>query len=121
MGSVYGKGFIKALKNYIKNSDDPIVKKALISLVADFDPFQANTSYGDADPNDFTQQFTHSGFDLFGAGWLANKQSKNAQDASVSRDKSSHFISSFTKDISRLKEGTYKWNGSSWVCQDCQN
>jgi RHS repeat-associated protein len=73
MGGVYGKGFVKALKSYIKNHKDLRVRKALISLVADFDPFQAGSKHGKADSNIFTQQFIHDGFwDFLGFGGLAN-------------------------------------------------
>ena len=82
MGGVYGKGFVAALKSYIRKSKDPKVRKALISSVHDFDPYQAGSIYGAGDPGIKTQQFIHGGaWNLFGAGWLANQKETNAEDA----------------------------------------
>ena len=41
MGSVYGKGYVAALKKLIRDSPDPAIRKIKISLMADFDPYQA--------------------------------------------------------------------------------
>ncbi|QMU63341.1 MAG: hypothetical protein GKR88_02970 [Flavobacteriaceae bacterium] len=122
MGDVYGKGFVKAIKEYIKNHKDPRVRRVLISLVADFDPFQAGSKYGKADPNIYTQQFIHDGFwDIFGAGWLANENEEGADETKDDEKKSSHFIDTFLGDISNLQEGTYEWDKDKeeWVCTNC--
>ena len=123
MGGVYGKGFVKALKRYIKTSKDPQVRKALITLVADFDPFQAGGKLGKADKNTYTQQFIHDGFgNILGAGWLANQKEEGADDIQNDEKKSSHFINTFAGDISQLQEGTYEWNKDKeeWVCTSCK-
>ena len=123
MGEVYGKGFVKALKNYIKNHKDPRVRKALISVVADFDPFQAGSKYGRADSDIFTQQFIHEGFwDFLGFGGLANQEEEGADDKQNDEKKSSHFIDTFVGDISQLQEGTYEWykDKEEWVCTSCK-
>lgn len=123
MGGVYGKGFVKALKKYIKNHKDPRVRKALISVVADFDPFQAGSKYGKADSDIFTQQFIHEGFwDFLGFGGLANQEEEGADDKQNDEKKSSHFIETFVGDISQLQEGTYEWDKDKeqWICTSCK-
>ena len=121
MGGVYGKGFVSALKYYIKTSKDPQVRKALITLVADFDPFQAGGKLGKADENTYTQQFINAGWlDLFNAGWLANQEEEGADEV-VNNKKTSHFIDTFLGNIDQLQEGTYEWNKDKqeWVCTNC--
>ena len=120
MGGVYGSGYLAALKEYIKTLPKEQQKQILITLVADFDPFQA----GDitADPDIKTKQYKHKGnSNIFGMGWLANQDEKGLDpkkdiitNSSTSTD---HSISTFFNDISSLSEGTYKWNGSNWVKQ----
>jgi len=122
MGGVYGKGFVKALKEYIKNSKDPQVRKALITLVADFDPFQAGSKLGKADSNTYTQQFINEGWsDLLNAGWLANQEQEGADEIINNKKKSSHFIETFVDNISNLQEGTYTWDKDKeeWICTTC--
>lgn len=124
MGGVYGKGFVKALKEYIKNSKDPQVRKALITLVADFDPFQAGSKYGKADPNTYTQQFIHEGWaDIMGFGGLANQEEEGADEIINNKKKSSHFIETFVDNISNLQEGTYTWDNDKeeWICTTCKD
>jgi hypothetical protein len=124
MGGVYGKGFVSALKYYIKTSKDPQVRKALITLVADFDPFQAGGKLGKADKNIYTQQFINDGWwNIFGAGWLANQEEEGANEVTNNENKTSHFIDTFLGNIDDLKEGTYEWNEDSqeWICTSCKN
>jgi hypothetical protein len=123
MGGVYGKGFVKALKEYIKTSKDPQVRKALITLVADFDPFQAGSKLGKADSNIYTQQFINEGWsDLLNAGWLANQEEGGADEVKYNERKTSHFIEAFITNVSDLKEGTYEWNEKKqeWICTSCK-
>ena len=61
MGGVYAKGFVAAIKSYIRRSKDPQIQKALISLVADFDMWQAGSRYGNADSEIYTQQYINAG------------------------------------------------------------
>ena len=123
MGGVYGKGFVAGLKKYIRSSKDPQIRKVLISLVADFDPFQAGSKRGKADPNIQTQQFINEGWtDIFNAGWLANEREKGADEIKVNEKQSSHFISKFTGNINDLQEGTYVWDDKKqeWNCTTCK-
>jgi hypothetical protein len=55
MGSAFGKGYLKGLIKYLKKIG--IYDKVLISLVADFDPFQGSELT--AEENTYTQQFWH--------------------------------------------------------------
>lgn len=124
MGGVYGKGFVAALKYYIKTSKDPQVRKVLISLVADFDPFQAGGALGKADKNIYTQQFINSGWwDIFGAGWLANQEEEDADEVVNNENKTSHFIETFSGNIDDLQEGKYEWDEDKqeWICTSCKN
>lgn len=111
MGGAYGKGFVKGLKEYIKTLPEDQQKQILISLVADFDPFQASALQ--ADPNIRTQQFTHKG--------IIADEKQNGANVEYYEDpqKDSHSIGSFFKNISRLAEGTYKWNDKTqeWELQ----
>lgn len=123
MGGIYAKGFVKAVKEYIKNHKDPRVRKALITLVADFDPFQAASKYGKADPDIFTQHFRNIGnWDLTNAGFLANEEQEGADDETDNENKSSHFISTFQGNIKDLKQGTYVWDKKKqeWTCTNCK-
>jgi RHS repeat-associated protein len=113
MGGAYGKGFVKALKEYIKTLPIEQQKQIKISLVADFDPFQA----GDitADPDIKTQQFKHkNSWNIFGMGWLANEDENGLdpkKDIQTNTGTSTdHSISTFFNDIQNLEEGTYKWD-----------
>lgn len=122
MGGVYGKGFVAALKNYIKNSDDPRIRKVLISLVADFDPFQAGSVFGMADKDVQTQQFINADWlDLDDAGWLANQKENGAEQVKRNENKASHFIETFVDNVDKLQEGTYEWdeNEEKWTCTSC--
>jgi len=35
--------------------------------------------------------------------------------------KGAHSIMTFFDDLSKLQEGTYIWNGSSFICTTCKN
>jgi hypothetical protein len=123
MGGTFGKGFIKALKEYIK--DNHLEKDVRITLVADFDPFSAGSSLTSADPDIYTQQFLHRNEkgrkDSDGLGWLANEREKGADDVYEDKKEAGHAIFSFFNDISKLKEGTYTWDDKAkkWICQTC--
>jgi len=117
MGGAYGNGYVKALKEYISTLPKDQQKQIKITLVADFDPFQAGSF--EANSNTKTQQFTHASFwDV--TGDLANEMEKGAEQVPPAKgDSGSHFITSFFNDISNLQEGTYKWNGSKFICTNC--
>lgn len=114
MGGAYGKGYVKALKEYIKTLPKDQQKQIKITLVADFDPFQASSL--NADPNIFTQQFTHLG----GTFGLAEDRQEGLSDDNYYESNGDHSIFTFTQDISKLEQGIYKWNGSEWVCTTCK-
>ena len=113
MGGSFAKGYIKALINYFKKTN---LNNAIITLEADFDPYQANTL--SAINNVYTQQFTHNRpFD--GDFWyVANKKQEGEIDYFNDREKGSHSITSFVNDISKLREGTYIWDGKKWVLKE---
>lgn len=114
MGGAYGKGYVKALKEYIKTLPKEQQRQVKITLVADFDPFQAGSL--NADPNVFTQQFTHLG-GLFG---LAEDRQGGLSDENYYESKGDHSIFTFLGNINDLQEGTYKWNGTEWICTTCK-
>lgn len=111
MGGAYGKGYVKALKEYISTLPKEQPKQVKISLVADFDPFQAGSFSADSDI--FTQQFTH-------IGSIANEKQKDVDEYYEDKTEKAHSITSFFNDISKLQEGTYQWNGSEWKCTTCK-
>lgn len=119
MGGAYGKGFVKALKEYIKTLPIAVQKQIKITLVADFDPYQG----GDikADPNIKTMQFIHKNFwNFLGMGWLANEfeDGIDPNNVRVNTGRSTdHSIFTFFNDISSLSEGHYEWDGAQWVQQ----
>ena len=43
MGGAYGKGYVEALQEYIKTLPKEQQKQIKITLVADFDPYQAGS------------------------------------------------------------------------------
>lgn len=121
MGGAYGNGYVKALKEYISTLPKDQQSQIKITLVADFDPFQAGSFK--ANSNIKTQQFMHEDNEnVKGMGWLANEQEEGAQQVPPTQgDSSDHSILSFFNDISNMQEGTYKWSGSSWTCTNCNH
>ena len=117
MGGAYGNGFVEGLKEYIKTLPKDVQKQIKITLVADFDPYQADDIT--ADPDIQTDQIKHDNpWNIAGMGWLANEDEKGAtQIAPDKNDSSDHSIFSFFNDIGKLAEGKYKWDGSKWVKQ----
>lgn len=121
MGGAYGKGYVKALKEYISTLPKEQQKQIKITLVADFDPYQAGEFA--ADSNIDTRQFEHANyFNIWGLGTLANEDEQNLDKNHIYKNtgqSTDHSIQTFFNDISRLQEGSYKWNGKSWVCTTC--
>lgn len=119
MGTAYGKGFVMALKAYIKTLPVEQQKQILISLVADFDAYQADELT--ADPDIKTMQFIHKNRrNIFGLGWLANEEEQGEKDQKTNTGTSTdHGISSFFKDINSLEEGKYVWDDDQkkWIKQ----
>ncbi|MBA4257640.1 MAG: hypothetical protein C0446_00625 [Chitinophaga sp.] len=111
MGGAYGKGFVKALNNYIATLPIEQQKQIKIEQVVDFDPFQGSGMT--ADGNTPTFQFIHKGF-------LANEEENgNVQQKKSNSSSTAHSIFSFFADISQLQSGTYTWNAQnqSWEMQ----
>ncbi len=105
MGGAYGKGFIKALKEYIATLPKEQQQQIKISFVADFDPFQGSGMTADGTTPTF--QFIHYGL-------LANEKENGKVEQRPSNSKSTaHSIFSFFADISQLQEGSYKWNAQT--------
>ena len=121
MGGVFGSGLQNGILKYLSEHPE-LAKQVKISLMAHFDPFQADDIT--ADSNVFTVQFMHKSAknrkDSDGMGWLANEKVDGVDSFQESETEAAHGISSFQKEINSLPEGTYKWNGSKWVCQDCK-
>ena len=113
MGGSFAKGYVTALLNYFKNNN---LTNALVTLEADFDPFQANTL--SVIDNVFTQQFTHNRLFEGDYWYLANKRQDGLKHYYNDIEQGSHSITSFLNDISKLKEGTYLWNGENWILKD---
>ena len=102
MGGAYGKGFVRALREYIATLPAEQQQQIRISLVADFDPYEGSDMTADGETPTF--QFIHNGL-------LANQKEKGKVEQKPSKSSSNaHAISSFFTDISQLQEGTYKWN-----------
>lgn len=104
MGGAYGKGYVEGLKRYIK--ENGLEKDVRLTLVADFDPFQAASTTADDDIK--TMQFIHYGS-------LANQKEKGKNvevrpTNATGEDAKKHSILTFFVDIKQLKEGSYKYN-----------
>jgi RHS repeat-associated protein len=106
MGGVYGDGYVKGLKKYL-NENPELKKQVQITLVADFDPYMASGIKNDGKTK--KQQFSHYG-GITGAFGTADEREKGDYEYNENENKSSHSILSFLDDISKLQEGTYKWN-----------
>jgi RHS repeat-associated protein len=112
MGGAYSAGFVQGLKEYIKSLPIEQQKQIKITLVADFDPFQAGDIVADADI--LTRQFKHDNiWNIFGMGWLANENEQGLDPDKITTNSGTstdHSIYSFFNDISSLVEGTYTWD-----------
>lgn len=119
MGGAYGKGYVKALKDYIKTLPKELQYQVRITLVADFDPFQAGSLTADSEIK--TQQFKHKGDgNILGMGWLANENEKGLDSKDIYTNtgiSTDHSIMTFFNDIRELTEGTYKKVNGKWVKQ----
>lgn len=109
MGGTFGRGFAQAIEEVAEKMG--ITDRKLLTLIADFDPFQGKKLKNIDDT--FIQQFIHDGL-------LANQEDKNADEVHRDKSKKTHSISTFRSDVSKLKEGTYKWNGKKWKCTSCK-
>ena len=102
MGGAYGKGFVRALREYIQTLPAAQQQQVKIEQVVDFDPYQGADITADGQTPTF--QFIHYGL-------LANQKEKGNVEQKKSKSSSNaHSIFSFFPDISQLQPGTYKWN-----------
>jgi hypothetical protein len=111
MGGAYGKGFVRALQEYIATLPEAMQKQIKIEQVVDFDPYEGNKMTADGSVPTF--QFIHY-------GWLANQKENGKVQQMVSWSNSAaHSIFTFFADIKQLKAGNYKWDEKSrtWVLQ----
>lgn len=115
MGTAYAKGYIESILRYFQENG---YTNALVTLEADFDPFQAGSL--SVNPNVSTQQFTHSKMFNGDYWFLANEQQKGLENYYNDKKQGSHMITTFFNDISKLQEGTYIWNGDSWVLKETE-
>ena len=129
MGAAYSKGFVRALMEVAWAY--PKLSKGLKISMFDFDPFQASELT--AVPKVHTQQFTHNGkkkgkwYDFFNPMVnIADEQQQGVKNSNPNGDNNdyiesptekNHSITTFFGDISKMEEGTYKWNGTQWVKQ----
>ncbi len=111
MGGTFGRGFAQALEEVAEEMK--ITDRKLLTLIADFDPFQAKKLKDIK--NVFIQQFIHDGI-------LADQEDENADEIHRDNSKKSHSILTFLSDVSKLKEGTYIYNNETkeWECTNCQ-
>lgn len=111
MGAAYSRGFIKALKEYIKTL--PVTQQAQIKIeqIIDFDPFQASSLVNDG--NIPTFQFLHDG------AVADEKESGKVTLMKNATTSTEHSIFSFFSDIKSLQQGTYNWDekAQTWVLQ----
>jgi RHS repeat-associated protein len=118
MGGIYGQGYIQGIQKYLKEHPD-LKKQVKITLVADFDPFEASGIYNDGEIK--KQQYLHHGKGSL-SGRLANEKEGGAGNYELieSPSEGSHSIMTFFNDIGNLSEGVYKWNPGTqqWEWQD---
>jgi len=118
MGGVFGGGYLQGIKEYLNDHPD-LKKQVSITLVADFDPYEASSIINDGTTK--KQQFKHSNSsNIVGLGWLANENEQALDKRSIitnSGKSTDHSIFSFFNDISSLAPGVYKWDGSDWIIQ----
>ena len=113
MGTAYAKGYVESIIKYFQENG---YTNALVTLEADFDPFQAGSL--SANSNVYTQQFTHNKTFTGDYWFLANEQQKGLKNYYNDKKQGSHMITTFFNDISKLKEGTYIWDGDSWILKE---
>jgi hypothetical protein len=102
MGGAYGKGFVRALREYIATLPAEQQQQIRISFVSDFDPYEGSDMTADGVTPTF--QFIHYGL-------LANEKENGKVEQKKSNSKSNaHSIFSFFADINQMQEGTYTWN-----------
>lgn len=105
MGGAYGKGFVAALKEYIKTLPAEQQRQIKIEQVIDFDPYQGKGMTADGETPTF--QFIHY-------GWMANEKENGKVDVVPSNNASTaHSIFSFFSDINQLQSGFYMWNAQT--------
>jgi RHS repeat-associated protein len=106
MGGLYGDGYMQGIMTYIQRHPY-LASQVQITLVADFDPFQAGEIYNNGKIKKL--EFIHKGHGSLSGG-LANQKEKGTLTYTTSATKGDHSIMTFFDNIKKLEEGTYKWN-----------
>lgn len=111
MGGIYGRGFLDAVIEFVKNN--PAECKGLSISVYDFDPYQAK--YMEEVYGVSITQIIHD-------GTVADQKVQGTEEDGGSvkyiddtKNSNSHSIQSFLRSYDKLKSGTYVWNGKTWV------
>jgi len=104
MGSMYGRGYVAALKKLINSSNDPSIQAIKIDFIADFAPYDPD-SYGAIEGENIgpTLQFSHCGDFIAGC-----KASPGAENQNTSEDENqTHWLEDFMGQIENLPAGRY--------------
>ena len=104
MGSMYGRGYVAALKKLINSSNDPAIQAIKIEFIADFAPYDPD-SYGAIKGENIgpTLQFSHCGDFIAGC-----KASPGAENQDTSEDENqTHWLEDFMGQIENLPAGRY--------------
>ena len=120
MGAVFAAGYVAGIHKYLY--EHALLKKQVkITLVADFDPYEASYIFNNGAIKE--QVFRHAGHGSI-TGGIANEYKNNSENYELfnSQTEGSHLLQSFVNEISRLTEGTYTWNADSelWELQSSQ-
>lgn len=117
MGAAYAKALVEEILKYV--SQHPKECIGLSISKSDFDPYEGGKLK--VNPVVKTVQFMHkNSWNILGMGWLANEEEEGISKENLitnSGTSTDHSILTFFNDISTLEEGTYKWNGKTWVKQ----
>ncbi len=118
-GSMYGRGYVAALKKLIRSSSDPAINAIQIDFIADFAPFQP-TSYDAISGEGIgpTLQFSHCGDRVAGCDASEGAEQQDIEDGNNKR----HSLSEFSDQIKNLPAGRYQVkNGKLIKIEDEEN
>lgn len=105
IGSMYGRGYVAALKKLIQNSSDPVTNAIKIDFIADFAPFQP-TTYGAITGEGIgpTLQFSHCGDIVAGCKPSEGAEQQEIEDG----ENKGHSLNDFLDQIQNLPSGRYQ-------------
>jgi RHS repeat-associated protein len=115
MGGAYGKGYVRALVEYIKKHN--LQGQAIIEIIGDFAPYQSDELEARNDEPQIvgpTVQFSDR------SDWLAGTKDEkgipfNHKKNSGKDFPASHHINNWLKDIAKLAPGQYEYKNGQWV------